>query len=165
MNKNEMIEELEKEQPIAMIIQRYLDNNNIKVSHPLLPMHIEEMLTRKNYLKIADDEIVLKKSEYEELESYKCKAYAMAQEQEQYCSEGYLDGYERGLKQANEEAEYWKSRCQEIGDVASRETAREILKVLVVMGYHTFKEWGVIDEIDFVNLINSLANKYGIELE
>lgn len=63
MNKDEMIKEIEKEQPIAMMIQRYLDNNNIKVSNPLLPMHIEEMLNRKNYCKVADDEIVIKKSE------------------------------------------------------------------------------------------------------
>ncbi len=47
-----------------MMIQRYLDNNNIKVSHPLLPLHIEEMLTKQNYCKIADDEVVIKKSEY-----------------------------------------------------------------------------------------------------
>jgi hypothetical protein len=74
MNKDEMIKELEKEQPIAMMIRRYLDNNNIEVSHPLLPMHIEEMLTRQNYRKIADDEIVIKKSEYEELKEI-AKAY------------------------------------------------------------------------------------------
>lgn len=67
MDKDEMIEEIEKEQPIAMMIQRYLDNNNIKVSNPLLPMHIEEMLNRKNYRQIADDEMVIKKSEYAKL--------------------------------------------------------------------------------------------------
>lgn len=151
MNKDEMIEEIEKEQPIAMMIQRYLDNNNIKVSNPLLPMHIEEMLNRKNYHKVADDEIVVKKREYENKEI----ASFLRGRESAFCDiENFYNVPKNGIN-------YIKSI-----DKARQETARAILKELNDEGYKIYKQQGnTFDAGNFNWLIAYTMRKYGIELE
>ena len=151
MNKDEMIKEIEKEQPIAMMIQRYLDNNNIKVSNPLLPMHIEEMLNRKNYHKVADDEIVVKKREYENKEI----ASFLRGRESAFCD------IECMYNVPKKDIDYIKT----IGK-AKQETARAILKELNDEGYKIYKQQGnTFDAGNFNWLIAYTMRKYGIELE
>lgn len=158
MNKDEMIKEIEKEQPIAMMIQRYLDNNNIKVSNPLLPMHIEEMLNRKNYLKVGEDEIVIKKCEYEK----KLNEYY-----EQGRASAFGDIEEQKDVRVLTKEEFYNLKPtliydSEAIDKAKQETAREILLVLKDNIVNRIgSKYAVIDLTD----IAQLAKEKGIELE
>lgn len=138
MNKDEMIKEIEKEQPIAMMIQRYLDNNNIKVSNPLLPMHIEEMLNRKKYRQVADDEIVIKKTDYVELNK---DFYDWKKEYDHNCLLRLeVFELEKQLEKAKQE---------------TRDILQELKNKLVKL--HSFGDERVIIEL--------LAEEHGIELE
>lgn len=56
-DKEKQIEEM----AIAEMIQKYLNNNNIKVSHPLLPLHIASILINNNYQKVDEDSVVIPK--------------------------------------------------------------------------------------------------------
>lgn len=159
VNKNEMIEDLEKEQPIAMMIQRYLDNNNIKVSHPLLPLHIEEMLTRQNYRKIADDEVVIKKCVYEELQNR--------------AEELFNDMTQRRNVEIAIEIKMRKQYVEQ----AKRETTKEVLQKLFpkenLTVEHDFdigadgkeREYELRYFIIYEDEIKDIANKFSIDLE
>jgi hypothetical protein len=154
-----MIEELEKEQPIAMMIQRYLDNNNIKVSHPLLPLHIEEMLTRQNYHKIADDEVVIKKSVYEELRN---RAEEVFNEM---------------TKRMKAEVAIERKMGKHYVEQAKRETVKEVLQELFpkedLTVEHDFdigadgkeREYELRYFIIYEDEIKNIANKFSIDLE
>ena len=48
-----------EEMATAEMIQKYLDNNNIKVSNRLLPLHIADMLFVNNYRKIPENAVVI----------------------------------------------------------------------------------------------------------
>lgn len=82
MEDKEMIEEM----AIAKMIQKYLSNNNITVSHSLLPLHIEDMLIRNNYRKIPEDGVVLSGKQCVEI-----------------VQDNYNIGYERGSKETAKE--------------------------------------------------------------
>lgn len=90
---------------------------------------------------IPDDDVVLTKEEYE----------ALLLEQKRL--KEIVDRIPCGYVQ-KEEVEYWKNRCKEIGDVASKETAREIFRELKI------ELKGFIG----LNYLDNLANKLGIEL-
>lgn len=57
-----------EEMATAEMIQKYLDNNNIKVSNRLLPLHIADMLFVNNYRKLHEDSVVLTREELHEIE-------------------------------------------------------------------------------------------------
>lgn len=107
------------------------------------------------YMQVANDEIVVKKSEYVVIpkQDWEDRAYIHAMENHlcQKCRDMIGEKFV-----AKEEVEYWKSRCKEIGDVASKETAREILQIIK-------------DEYEYIECIGDLeriiAKKYGVELE
>lgn len=120
---------------------------------------------RKSCRLIADDEIIIKKSEYVVIpkQDWEDRAYIHAMENHLYQKCRDMIG-EKFV--AKEEVEYWKSRCKEIGDVASKETAREIFAKAQKKAY--FKDGGYYDKdrhlLDMKDL-QEILKKYGIELE
>lgn len=61
-----------------------------------------------------------------------------------------------------EEADYWKSRVEEIGDVARKETAREILQELRNKKFRTM-EWDIVVPWDDIEEV--IEEEYGVEVE
>lgn len=109
-------------------------------------------LVNAGYRKVADDEIVVNKSGYVVIpkQDWEDRAYIHAMENHlcQKCRDMIGEKFV-----TKEEVEYWKSRCKEIGDVASKETAREILQIIK-------------DEYEYIgDLEKIIAIKYGIDLE
>lgn len=102
-------------------------------------------LYNANYRKVADDEIVVTKRQYEQLKKHNTDRKRLRNK----------------WQTAEREAEYWKNRCVEIGDVASRETAREI--------FQKMKDGIENSEFGYLlinrNNIIELAKNLGIELE
>ena len=154
MNKDEMIKDIRAiidDRCEAELGQVHAESKGGKVTKTVSTSLIAKDIYNANCRIIADDEIVIKKSEYEKL----TKTYAAINSEAYYCGlsvGGDMIG-ERFF--AKEEVEYWKSRCIEIGDVASKETAKEILQIIK-------------DEYEYIECIGDLeriiAKKYGIEL-
>lgn len=59
------------------------------------------------------------------------------------------------IEEKQEESKYWKSRCEEIGDVARKETAQEF--------YNLSEEKG--GGVAFYNAVRKLAKELGAEVE
>lgn len=138
---------------------------------------VEEYGCDQYQAKIADDEIIIKKSEYVVIpkQDWEDRAYIHAMENHLYQKCRDMIG-EKFV--AKEEVEYWKSRCKEIGDVASKETSREILqainKYLVgTRGIYTVKTFRncrfediiLVRADDLETLVKKLAKEHDIELE
>lgn len=126
---------------------------------------LKEMVDRIpcGYVKIADDEMVIKKSEYESLKKDK-NDYKQRFES----SDKRFEQLVRTSVEALEKAQkHWENKCKEIGDVASKETAREILQEL----YMYFTEdylCGLRNcnkDHKSAGLVARLAKEKGIELE
>lgn len=115
-------------------------------------------LYEAGWRKIADDEMVINKNEYVVIpnQDWEDRVYIHAMENHlcQKCRDMIGEKFV-----AKEEADYWKNRCKEIGDVASKETAREILLELrnKLDKIHFFGDEGVIIEL--------IAEERGIKLE
>lgn len=91
-----------------------------------------------------------------------CKYYSEDEETDCISVRGANEIYNAGYRKVSiDEANYWKSRCKEIGDIASKETAREILQPL----YDACKEddYGQV-VVDFA-ILEDLAKRYGVEVK
>lgn len=103
------------------------------------------ILYNAGYRKIGDDEIVVTKRQYEQLKKHNTDRKRLRNK----------------WQTAKREAEHWKNRCVEIGDVASRETARMI--------FQKMKDGIENSEFGYLlinrNNIIELAKNLGIELE
>ena len=109
--------------------------------------------------KIADDEAVIKKSEYVIIpkQDWEDRAYIHAMDNHlcQKCRDMIGEKFV-----TKEENEYWKSRCKEIGDVASKETVKEILTTIYNrLRYATFQQTVAL------KIVKDLATELGIKLE
>lgn len=148
MNKDEIIEEM------AKILCDKDKRCEECISRLLLPCGYKSYCTKlynANYRKVADDEIVIKKSEYEDLRLAKYKAMEEATEYEK-------TAYKQ-LEQAKQE---------------TREILQTINKYLVgTRGIYTVKTFrnGLFEDImlvradDLETLVNKLAKEHDVELE
>lgn len=109
------------------------------------------------YRKVGKDEIVIKKSEYETLKKDK-NDYKQRFESSDKRFEQLL---RTSVETVEKKHQYWENKCKEIGDVASKETAREILQELYDEAMRNTKE--VVELTVFE--IKQLAKEKGIELE
>lgn len=106
-------------------------------------------LYEQGYRKLPENAVVLTKEEYDEIKQYQSyipelkKAFDKVRNA---TAEMYKD-----------ECEYWKSRCEEIGNVASKETAREILRRFV-----EFSENPCNSRED---ILEELARQFGVEVK
>jgi hypothetical protein len=137
MNKYEMIKDM------CPDYGTMCDKCNLNGSCPV--EYIAESLINKNYHKIPEGSVVLTKEEYE----------ALLLEQKRL--KEMVDRIPCGYVQ-KEEVDYWKNRCKEIGDVASKETAREIIDILL-KEFSKRKSCGNADVV-----VRELANKLGVEV-
>ena len=119
MDKDEMIEEMAK-------ITNYtaFDFTQGAIESATIYTAIAEALYNANYRKVGDDEIVIKKSEYETLKKDK-NDYKQRFESSDKRFEQLL---RTSVETVEKKHQYWENKCKEIGDVASKETAREILQ-------------------------------------
>ena len=115
--------------------------------------------------KLADDEIVIKKSEYKELKKYRTdwlNSEKMHLQAELEDTEFELGCSNRLFQKVCEEKKELEKRLEQ----AKQETAREIfykLKETLIINNEENTEWF---DYDFtLETINELANKYGVELE
>lgn len=160
MHKDEVIKDLKRDYKLCVTCEMFNgwvdDHGNIH-DPGCLEYHncdcnatddLATVLFKADYRKVTDDEVVIKKSEYE----------ALLLEQKRL--KEMVDRIPCGYVQ-KEEAEYWKSRCKEIGDVASNETARDILQELAI--YAEEDDNGQVT-VDWYHL-ETLAERYEFYLE
>lgn len=163
MDKDEMIKDIRAiidDRCEAELGQVHAESKGGKVTKTVSTSLIAKDIYNANCRIIADDEIVIKKSEYEALKKDK-NDYKQRLESS---DKRYEQLVRTSVETLEKKHQYWETKCKEIGDVAGKETAREILQELKDKQIYILTNDLFGGNTALIQAINELAKAYGIEL-